>query len=156
MYMHTVLNEHEDHEDLTYPNQFGDIGGTMRTVFRTACVLHAVFYMLFFEFSGDFQVGRDRRRTYLLCLVMYESHSAMHYSTFTPKNLAPHCGHVRQCFCDLVDGKSHINGGLLFSKRGGVEAPVAIVHHCDSHYNVAWPPIPQSRQMGLPGGLQGR
>ena len=30
---------------------------------------------------------------------------------------------------------------------------MAIVHHCDSHRNLAWRPIPQPRQMGsLEGG----
>ena len=41
---------------------------------------------------------------------------------------------------------------LLFSKRGGVEAPVAIVHHHNSHLNLAWRPIPQPQQTGSPGG----
>ena len=39
-----------------------------------------------------------------------------------------------------------------FPYRGGVEAPVAIVHHCDSHRNLAWRPIPQPRQTGSPEG----
>ena len=40
-----------------------------------------------------------------------------------------------------------------FPYRGGVEAPVAIVHHRDSHRNLAWRPIPQPRQTGsLEGG----
>ena len=42
--------------------------------------------------------------------------------------------------------------GLLLSKRAGVEAPMAIVHHHDSHRNLAWRPIPQPRQTGSPGG----
>ena len=29
---------------------------------------------------------------------------------------------------------------------------MAIVHHCDSHRNVAWRPIPQPRQTGSPEG----
>ena len=41
--------------------------------------------------------------------------------------------------------------GSLLSKRGGVEAPVAVVHHRDSIRNLAGRPIPQPRQMGLPG-----
>ena len=39
-----------------------------------------------------------------------------------------------------------------FPYRGGVEAPVAIVHHRDSHPNLAWRPIPQPRQTGSPEG----
>ena len=39
-----------------------------------------------------------------------------------------------------------------FPYREGVEAPVAIVHHRDSHSNVAWRPIPQPRQTGSPEG----
>ena len=29
---------------------------------------------------------------------------------------------------------------------------MAIVHHCDSHRNLAWRPIPQPRQTGSPEG----
>ena len=68
--------------------------GTACAVYRTVCTLPAVFCMLFFEFPRDFQVGRKRRRPDLLCLVMYESHGAMRYSTFTLKKIAPPCGHV--------------------------------------------------------------
>ena len=40
-----------------------------------------------------------------------------------------------------------------FPYKGGVEAPVAIVHHRDSHRNLAWRPTPQPRQTGsLEGG----
>ena len=39
-----------------------------------------------------------------------------------------------------------------FPYRGGVEAPVAIVHHRDSHRNLAWRPIPQPWQTGSPEG----
>ena len=39
-----------------------------------------------------------------------------------------------------------------FPYGGGVEAPVAIVHHRDSHRNLAWRPIPQPRQTGSPEG----
>ena len=41
---------------------------------------------------------------------------------------------------------------LLFSKRGGVEVPMAVIHHRDSHHNLAWHPIPQPWQTGSPGG----
>ena len=43
--------------------------------------------------------------------------------------------------------------GLCFSKGAGFEAPVAIVHHRDSHRNLAWRPIPQPWQTGSPGGV---
>ena len=39
-------------------------------------------------------------------------------------------------------------GGL----RGKHTTPVAIVHHRDSHRNLAWRPIPQPRQTGSPEG----
>ena len=44
--------------------------------------------------------------------------------------------------------------GLLFSKRGGVEALVVIVHHRDSHHNLVWHPILQPQQGGSPGGYR--
>ena len=77
----------------------------------------------------------------MLRLVMYESHSAMLDSTFTLKNVVPPCGHAWK-FAEnarspgklrfiaisgrfrlekfspaVADGKRHVNGGLLFSKK---------------------------------------
>ena len=45
-----------------------------------------------------------------------------------------------------------------FPYRGGVEAPVAIVHHRDSHRNLGLAPYPAATAHGLTGGgvLQGR
>ena len=57
--------------------------------------------------------------------------------------------------CARIHGKCCAsNCGLLFSKREGVEAPVAFVHHRDSHRDLACRPIPEPRQMGSPGGCR--
>ena len=63
----------------------------------------------------------------------------------------PHINYPR----NLVEGKSHVNSGLLFSKMGGLEALVAIVDHCHSHRIVASRSIPQPRQTGSPAVLLG-